>query len=91
MQGVLIAQLFQLQLLLESPSTRLSFAAIGVPLSIICYCAAILIAATGAYRFWKQQNAMLRGRIYAGGWELTCIAAAMFVISCIYLVACLVP
>lgn len=24
----------------------------------------------GAFRFWRQQNALMRGRILAGGWEI---------------------
>ncbi|GLA56442.1 hypothetical protein AtubIFM56815_010648 [Aspergillus tubingensis] len=30
-------------------------------------------AAMGAYRFWKQQNVVALGTVYAGGWELNCI------------------
>ncbi|GKZ38803.1 hypothetical protein AbraIFM66950_011298 [Aspergillus brasiliensis] len=72
MQGVLIAQLFRLQHL-ASPDTALGFYEVGVPLAVSCYGVAILIAAMGAHRFWKQQNVVALGTVYAGGWELNCI------------------
>ncbi|BCS02011.1 DUF202 domain-containing protein [Aspergillus luchuensis] len=72
MQGVLIAQLFRLQHL-ASPDPALGFYEVGVPLAVSCYSVAILIAAMGAYRFWKQQNVVALGTVYAGGWELNCI------------------
>ncbi|KAL3253387.1 hypothetical protein ABHI18_009530, partial [Aspergillus niger] len=72
MQGVLIAQLFRLQHL-ASPDTALGFYEVGIPLAVSCYGVAILIAAMGAYRFWKQQNVVALGTVYAGGWELNCI------------------
>ncbi|RAL02538.1 DUF202 domain-containing protein [Aspergillus ibericus CBS 121593] len=72
MQGVLIAQLFRLQHL-TSPDNALGFYEVGVPLAVSCYGVAILIAFMGAYRFWKQQNVVALGTVYAGGWELNCI------------------
>ncbi|PYI13439.1 hypothetical protein BO99DRAFT_407510 [Aspergillus violaceofuscus CBS 115571] len=72
MQGVLIAQLFRLQHM-ASPDLALGFYEVGVPLSVTCYGAAIVIAALGAYRFWKQQNMVALGTVYAGGWELNLI------------------
>ncbi|GKZ61399.1 hypothetical protein AnigIFM49718_008115 [Aspergillus niger] len=51
----------------------LGFYEVGIPLAVSCYGVAILIAAMGAYRFWKQQNVVALGTVYAGGWELNCI------------------
>lgn len=69
MQGVVIAQLFRLQ---GSPTDgdRLRFYQVGIPLSVACYCVAVIVALIGAYRFWRQQNAIARGKVHAGGWEL---------------------
>ncbi|RAH39928.1 DUF202 domain-containing protein [Aspergillus brunneoviolaceus CBS 621.78] len=72
MQGVLVAQLFRLQHM-ASPDLALGFYEVGVPLSVTCYGAAIIIASLGAYRFWKQQNMVALGTVYAGGWELNLI------------------
>ncbi|KAL1969219.1 hypothetical protein VTN77DRAFT_473 [Rasamsonia byssochlamydoides] len=70
MQGVLIAQLFRLQ---NSHSTRFDFYTVGIPLSVAFHGCAILISAMGAFRFWRQQHAIARGKVYAGGWEMNCI------------------
>ncbi|KAJ9296768.1 hypothetical protein DTO271G3_4967 [Paecilomyces variotii] len=75
MLGVLIAQLFRLQRATSSPPPHgFGFYTVGIPLSIACHGVAILIAALGAHRFWKQQHAIALGKVYVGGWELYCIA-----------------
>ncbi|KAJ5462384.1 hypothetical protein N7530_010589 [Penicillium desertorum] len=86
-QGVLIAQLFRLQAA-EALADRLGFRRVGTPLSVACHCVAILVALVGAYRFWRQQNAIARGRIFAGGWELNsvgvllgCITLTVLIVS----------
>ena len=80
MQGVLIAQLFRLQHL-ASPDNALGFYEVGIPLAVSCYGVAILIALMGAYRFWKQQNVVALGTVYAGGWELNCIGVLIGLVS----------
>ncbi|KAE8552265.1 hypothetical protein EYB25_006159 [Talaromyces marneffei] len=79
-QGVLVAQLFRLQ-----PShpylltlSRINFRSIGIPLSIAYQICAIVTALLGAYRFWRQQNAIARGKVLCGGWELTGIGIMTF-------------
>ncbi|OJJ46159.1 hypothetical protein ASPZODRAFT_142784 [Penicilliopsis zonata CBS 506.65] len=78
MQGVLIAQLFRLQQ--QTTTTGLGFYRVGIPLSVVCYVAAMAIALMGAHRFWKQQNAIALGKVYAGGWELNCIGGLMILV-----------
>lgn len=46
----------------------------------MCTGAAILVNALGAYRFWRQQNAMLRGKVLCGGWELQVTLAVVFLV-----------
>lgn len=80
MQGVLIAQLFRLQ----RPShavDRLSFYEVGIPLSVTCHFVAVVVALIGAFRFWRQQNAIVRGKVYAGGWELNSVGILLFIVS----------
>ena len=48
----------------------LGFFVLGIPLAAMCIGGSIFILALGAYRFWKQQNAMLRGKVHAGGWDI---------------------
>lgn len=66
--GVIVAQLFRVQHA-PSPSDQLGFFLLGKPLAGTCYGIAIFIALNGFARFWKQQNAMVQGKIWAGGWE----------------------
>ncbi|OJD14824.1 hypothetical protein AJ78_04880, partial [Emergomyces pasteurianus Ep9510] len=68
-QGVLVAQLFSLQNR-QKPETAFGFYAVGRPLACASHACAIVVAAVGAYRFWRQQNALARGKVHAGGWEL---------------------
>ncbi|KAL8987853.1 MAG: hypothetical protein Q9169_008641 [Polycauliona sp. 2 TL-2023] len=67
--GVFIAQLFRLQHT-ENPDPVFGFFVLGKPLSCICTGAAIFTNLVGAHRFWRQQNAMLRGKVLCGGWEV---------------------
>lgn len=84
MQGVLIAQLFRLQRP-KSPSDRLRFHRVGIPLSVACHCVAVLVACIGAYRFWRQQNAISKGKVHAGGWELNWVGILLFMVSFTFL------
>ncbi|CAG8099977.1 unnamed protein product [Penicillium nalgiovense] len=79
-QGVLIAQLFRLQAA-EALADRLGFRRVGTPLSVACHCVAILVALVGAYRFWRQQNAIARGNVFAGGWELNSVGILLGCVS----------
>ncbi|KNG83249.1 hypothetical protein ANOM_009059 [Aspergillus nomiae NRRL 13137] len=92
MQGVLIAQLFRLQQQ-PSPEDQLTYYEVAIPLSVTCHCIAVIVAVLGACRFWKQQNAVALGTVYAGGWELNSIALlialiilALFVLSIVIMV-----
>ncbi|CAG8889752.1 unnamed protein product [Penicillium egyptiacum] len=87
MQGVLVAQLFRLQ----RPSGkvtrhRLSFYEVGIPLSIACHVVAVIVALIGAVRFFRQQNAIVRGKVHAGGWELNSVGFLLFIVIVVTLV-----
>ncbi|KAK4984952.1 hypothetical protein LTR50_006292 [Elasticomyces elasticus] len=69
MIGVLIAQLYRLQHSLI-PSTTFGYFVISKPLAAIFEIAAIVLVLLGAYRSWRQQNAMARGKVWVGGWEI---------------------
>lgn len=77
---MLIAQLFRLQAA-EELADRLGFGQVGTPLSVACHCVAIIVALVGAYRFWRQQNAIARGRVYAGGWDMNSVGVLLGCVS----------
>ena len=88
--AVLIAQLFRLEHT-DDPNKTLGFFVIGIPLACVCIVAAIIVLLLGAYRFWRQQNAMLRGKVHAGGWEINAIGVTITMVrsSAIYGLRCL--
>ena len=69
MLGILVAQLFRLQHT-ENPNPVIGYYVAGVPLAAVFISAGILVLILGAYRTWRQQNAMLREKIFLGGWEV---------------------
>jgi len=86
--GVLVAQILTLQVKLNPEAkAKFGFHNVGIPLSCVCHGFAMLIPIMGAYRFWRQQSALTRGKVYTGGWELNVVgvftggvASAMFVL-----------
>ncbi|KAF2742635.1 hypothetical protein M011DRAFT_375215, partial [Sporormia fimetaria CBS 119925] len=68
--GVIIAQLFRLQDR-PTPGHAFHFFALGIPLAATFIAFAIVVLCLGAFRVWRQQNAMIRGKVHAGGWELS--------------------
>lgn len=72
MAGVTISQLFRLQHSL-APNTVFGYYVAGEPLAGCFISASIVVVLLGAIRFWRQQNAMVRGKVWAGGWEIVLI------------------
>jgi hypothetical protein len=50
-------------------------------MACICQGAAIYVLAIGAFRTWRSQNAMIRGKAISGGFEIVFLAAAVFLVS----------
>lgn len=80
MTGVLTAQLFRLQHA-ANPNQHFGFYVVGRPLSIMFIGMAIVVVLVGAYRFWKLQNALIRGKAYTGGWEVLLIMILSILVS----------
>lgn len=80
MTGVLIAQLFRLQRT-ANPNPTLGFYVIGLPLSMTFIGMAILVLLVGAFRFWKLQNGLVRGKAYTGGWEVLLVMGLSALVS----------
>ncbi|KAJ5761246.1 hypothetical protein N7520_008402 [Penicillium odoratum] len=83
MQGVVIAQLFRLQRS-SSSEDRLKFYQVGIPLAVACHSVAVIVALIGAYRFWRQQTAISKGKVHAGGWELNSVGILLFAVCYTY-------
>ena len=64
-----------------NPNLTIGFFVVGTPLACTCIGAAMVIAALGAFRFWRQQNALARGKIHVAGWEMTVIGVLAFLVS----------
>jgi hypothetical protein len=63
------------------PNARFGFFVLGKPLSCICQGAAIYTLFIGAFRTWRSQNAIVRGKAVSGGFEIVALAAGVFVVS----------
>lgn len=80
MTGAIIAQLFRIQHA-ENPNPDIGFYVIGGPLSLAFISMAIFVLLVGAIRFWRLQNALVRGKALAGGWEVFLIIAISALVS----------
>lgn len=76
--GVAIQQLFRLQA--GSDTLQNGFYKFGKPLAAVFICAGILICLKGGWRFYRQQSAMVRGKIIVSGWELFAIMLLSIVV-----------
>jgi uncharacterized membrane protein YidH (DUF202 family) len=80
MTGVIIAQLFRIQRALH-PDPEIGFYVIGKPLSVTFIGMAIFVLLVGTMRFWRLQDALVRGKALAGGWEIFVIMALSALVS----------
>src|ERR1700710_2363122 len=83
MTGVTIAQLFRLQHS-YNPEKDFGFFVTGIPLAACFIIAAIIVLTLGAIRFWRQQSAIVRGKVIAGGWEINVIMAGSILVSSLW-------
>lgn len=80
MTGVIIAQLFRLQHAL-SPNLNLGFFVLGIPLAATFIGVGAVVLLVGAFRFWRQQSAMIRGKVHCHGWEISMIMVFSIIVS----------
>ncbi|KAL5121319.1 hypothetical protein ACEQ8H_000787 [Pleosporales sp. CAS-2024a] len=78
--GVLTTQLYRLQHVAR-PNNHLGFYIIGRPLSIMFIGMGIFVVVVGAARFWKLQQALVKGKAHSGGWEVLSIMGLSFLAS----------
>jgi len=82
MIGVLVAQLYRLQHA-PAPSQIFGYFVLSKPLASIFQGAALFTALMGAYRFFRQQSAMARGKVHGGGWEVSLVGIFTVVVCSI--------
>ena len=73
MMSVVIAQLSRLEHA-QNPDRVFGYFTLSIPSACVCIGAAIFVMLVAACRFWRQQNAILRGKVHAGGWEMNAIS-----------------
>ncbi|EKG22344.1 hypothetical protein MPH_00324 [Macrophomina phaseolina MS6] len=82
MMGVITAQVMRLQHA-PNPDPKFGYYALGKPLAAVFITSAILVVLLGAIRCWRQQDAMVRGKVHAGGWEILTIMIGSLVLMTI--------
>jgi len=80
-----VAQLFRLQHS-PTPNAIFGFYVLGKPLSCICQGTAIYVLLIGAFRTWRTQNAIIRGKAISGGFEIVMLAGGFLAILLMFLV-----
>ncbi|TAQ90102.1 hypothetical protein B7494_g1537 [Chlorociboria aeruginascens] len=63
-----------------TPSPTFGFYVLGKPLSCICQGTAIYILVIGAFRTWRSQNAIVRGKAITGGFEIVFLLTGVFLV-----------
>ena len=53
----------------------------GQVLAVACETFAILVVLSGAWRFWRHQNAILREKVQVGGWEVNAVGVGGLVVG----------
>lgn len=80
MLGIFIAQFYRLQQAPDPPKT-FGYYALSIPLSTIFQAAALVTVLLGGLRYWRQQSAMARGRVHAGGFEMVVLGVGFLLVS----------
>lgn len=80
--GVIIAQMSQVQRAVHPDRERQwKYYILGVPQGCICQGVAILFVVIGALRFFRSEQALLRGRARTNGWDLWLAVCLLFVVG----------
>lgn len=78
--GLTIAQLFRLNHSGFHNAT-FGFYVLGKPLAVISQFAACFVLFLGAYKSWRHQRAVVRGKAITGGFEMWVVGAVVFTVS----------
>lgn len=80
MLGVTVAQLYRLQNT-PDPHAAFGYFLLSKPLACLLQGAAMVLSLSGTFRYFRQQSALARGRVYAGGLEVLVICVSMFLVG----------
>jgi hypothetical protein len=80
MIGITVAYLFRIQHA-PNPSPTFGFYRLGKPISFTLQGIAISTLLIGAFRAWRSQNSIVRGKALSGGFEIVAIALSTFLVS----------
>ena len=80
MTGIVVAQFFRVQHS-SKPNPYFGYFVLGIPLGCLCQAVACAVAIIGAHRYWRQQNALVRGKVRAGGWEISAVGIAILLVG----------
>lgn len=80
MMGAIVAQLYRLQHS-PTPSPIFGYFILSKPIAGILQSSALGMVLLGAIRYFRQQSAMAKGMVHAGGWELLTIVVLMTLVS----------
>jgi uncharacterized membrane protein YidH (DUF202 family) len=83
MTGIFTTQSFVVQS--DNRDMALSLFVLGIPLSSVCQAAALVNVIAGAFRFWRHQSAMTKGKACSGGWEVLLVAGMITLVRAIQL------
>lgn len=81
MLGAIVAQLYRLNHS-PHPDPVFGYYVLSKPISSILQCSALCVVLLGSIRYFRQQSAMARGKVSAGGWEMLTI---MFLVGSVCL------
>lgn len=76
-----IAQLFPLQAQGPKSPRAVTFERLAKPLSVTFVAASIIVSLLGGLHFWRQQNAMIRGKIFSAPGETMTTGLLCIVVS----------
>lgn len=86
MMAATIEQFYPLQAGGTQVPRALTFPDLTKPMAVSFVTASILVVILGFLRFWRQQEAMLRGVIVSGGWEIWGCGILVLLVSVIALI-----
>lgn len=87
MSAVVVAQLFPLRESGTHMDKPVTFAKLAKPLSAMLVAASIATVLLGTVRVWRQQEAMVRGRILTASWETMGIAVLSGAVCLLWIAA----
>ena len=78
--GTLVIQLFRLEYA-SDPDPVFGFYIVSKPVAAMLILGSVIVVSMGGYRYLRQQKALLRGKIWAGGVEVTAVGGVISLVG----------